>query len=169
MPTFQAMRTVSSAREPPIKAKPSRRSRQWPAVVERAAWRSALGIRTSRAAEKRNVIALIQYAASGPEAATRMPPIKGPMIVVIASIDWTRALALGSSLSVTRFGRPAYTAGRKKPVAKPATPARATIILGLFANGRARKTTQRTQIRRDHQAAARETIDERAGENADRR
>src|SRR5438093_2889525 len=49
------------------------------------------------------------------------------------------------SASSTRLGRPAYTAGLKKPVAKPATPASATIVPAEFANGSAQKTRKRTR------------------------
>ena len=40
---------------------------------------------------------------------------------------------------------PAYTAGRKKPVAIPTTAASTTIVVALFANGSAQNTTTRTR------------------------
>ena len=44
---------------------------------------------------------------------------------------------------MTRFGSPAYAAGRKKPVAAPATVARTTICVALVVNGSAAKTPKR--------------------------
>ena len=46
---------------------------------------------------------------------------------------------------MTRFGSPAYAAGRKKPVAIPATAARATIWAALVVKGSAAKTPKRTR------------------------
>ena len=78
-------------------------------------------MRASSAAETTNVAALIQYARPGPCAAIRMPPSTGPTIHVRFSTVWNRDVASGSSASSTRLGMPAYTAGRKKPVAIPTT------------------------------------------------
>src|SRR5436309_6059624 len=49
------------------------------------------------------------------------------------------------SASSTRLGSPAYTAGLKKPVAKPSTPGSATIVPAESANGSAQKTRNRTR------------------------
>ena len=49
---------------------------------------------------------------------------------------------------MTRFGRPAYEAGRKNPVAKPAAAARTMIASGLSANGSAAKTPTSRDRRR---------------------
>src|SRR5438477_85942 len=60
IPTFQAINTVSSARERRTSIRPSARSRQWPRDSARACWSSRRGIWASRAAERRKVAALIQ-------------------------------------------------------------------------------------------------------------
>ena len=102
-------------------------------------------MRATSAAEMRNETALIQYAVFGPKAAVISPPRIGPIIQLTFSTVWSSAFASGSSSFDTRFGTPAYTAGRKKPFASPATAARATIAPGLVANGSAQKTATRTR------------------------
>src|SRR5215471_8312325 len=73
-----------------------------------------------------------------------MPPTSGPMAQLRFSTPWSKALARGSSVFGTRFGSPAKTAGRKKPVARPATAARATTVPAFGAKGSATKTPTRT-------------------------
>src|SRR5918995_1712666 len=102
-------------------------------------------MRASSAAETRNVAALIQYAASGPTPVTSKPPAIGPTAQATFSSVWRIEFAPARSWSGTRLGRPSYTAGRKKPVAKPATAASATIWPALVVNGSTAKTTTRAR------------------------
>ena len=90
------------------------------------------------------------------------------MIVVIASIDWSEAVG-ARQLAVRR---PGSAAPRTPPAGRsrwrsPATPARTMINLGLLRERQCQEDPAAHEIRRDHQAAAREAIDERTGENAD--
>src|SRR5437773_3503541 len=102
-------------------------------------------MRSTSSAERRNDAALIQYATSGLDAATSAPPITGATVQLTFSPVWMREFARASSSSSTRFGRPAYTAGRKNPVANPATAARATIAPAEPANGSAQNTRNLTR------------------------
>ena len=52
-----------------------------------------------------------------------MPPSTVPAMIVNWSAVRSSEFARGSSSSGTRFGSPAYAAGRAKPVAIPATSA----------------------------------------------
>ena len=135
----QQMSTASSGRERTTATKPSARSRQWPRVSAVSLCSRRFGMRATSIAEMRNETALIQYAASGPAAAVRMPPSTGPTAQLRFSTVWRSAFAAGSWSGGTRFGMPAYTAGRKKPVASPATNASATIP------ARARRERQRAE------------------------
>ena len=89
----------------------------------------------SSAAESKKDAALIQYAVCGPVAATSTPPITGPTAQLAFSAVCSTEFAAARSSSATRFGRPAYAAGRKKPVAIPAIPASTTTCSASFVNG----------------------------------
>jgi hypothetical protein len=95
--------------------------------------------------ETRKVAALKTYATSGLEAATRAPPAREPTIQVRLSADWRSPLACGRSRPLTRFGRAAYWAGRKKLVATPAARARSTIWSAPVAKGSVKKTAARAR------------------------
>lgn len=130
-------------------------------LVIGASERSALPtIRETRTAENRKVAALTQYARSTPSEASSRPATAGPTVQAMFSTVIRSEVACSRSSSVTRFGRPAQTAGRKNPVAIPFTAATATIAVGSSTNGRAANVTA-NEVRRDHQPLAREAVDQR--------
>ena len=126
---------------------PSATSRQCPRVSDSSERSFLSEMPATSTAETRNVTALTAYGTSGPQAANMSPPTTGPIIHASVSMVWRSEFAFVSSSSGTRFGSPAYAAGRKKPVAMPATPASATIAAGLSTKGSAANTPKRDEIR----------------------
>ena len=95
------------------------------------------------AMDTRKVSALTTYGTSGPHAVYRSAPTTGPIIHASVSMVWSSEFAFVSSSSGTRFGSPAYAAGRKKPVATPEMAASATMSAGLSVNGSTANTPKR--------------------------
>ena len=122
---------------------PSRRSRQWPRESAVSLWSIRAGMRAISAAEATNDTALIQYATCGPAAPASSPPRTGPIAQLTFSRLCSSPFAAASSSAGTRLGTPANTAGRKNPLARPATTARTTIVAGRAVNGSAQKTPAR--------------------------
>ena len=131
---------------PSTKRIPSPRSCQWPRLSTVPAWSRRAGIlseqhgrddeRRPRSASTRDrALRGDQYAAEHRARSSR----SGSRPSAGAS---SRSAGLRPS---TRFGIPAYTAGRKKPVAIPASAASTTIAPALSANGSAQKTATRTR------------------------
>ena len=134
----------------------------------RSSERSAVaGIRATSAAERRNVTAFVQYATSTPSMARSSPAKAGPSVHATFSTVVSSDVACSRSSSVTRFGSPAHTAGRKKPVAMPFTAATATMALGSSTNGMSDERRRPHEVRDDHQPLAREPVDERAEREPD--
>ncbi len=127
------------------RANPSLRSRRCPRLTASAPCSLPAGRRSSNSADTTNDTPFSQYARCGPDAATSAPPMIGATVQLTFSLVWMSEFARARSCSSTRFGRPAYTAGRKNPVASPAIPASATICPAVFANGRVKKTPARTR------------------------
>ena len=67
------------------------------------------------------------------------------------STAWRSAFAGGEVGVGDEVRQPGVDRGRKKPVAKPATAARATIARRSRANGSAQKTAERSEVGADHQ------------------
>ena len=145
MTRFQETITVLRAFERPIARKPSATSAQCPRLSAFPCWRSAAEIWTTRHADRRKLAAFSQYARSGPEAATTTPPTSVPAMIVNWSAVRSSEFARGSISSETRFGRPAYAAGRAKPEAIPAISASATICQALTANASRTNTASRVR------------------------
>ncbi len=141
----QTTSTVTSGRELTTSPSPSRSSRQWPFVMRSSERSAAAGIRETSAAERRNVTAFAQYATSTPFEASNRPAIAGPIVHATFSTVVSSDVACSRSSSSTRFGRPAQTAGRKKPVATPFTAATATIARGSSTNGSRTNVAARTR------------------------
>ena len=90
-----------------------------------------------------------------------------PDVQAMCSTVVRSEVACSRSSSETRFGIPAQTAGRKKPVAMPLTPASATIAAGSSTNGSASERSRPHEIGDDHQPPPREAVDERAERQPD--
>ena len=114
-----------------------------------------------------NVTAFTQKARLVPDSATIAPPASDPTIVVPQSTNCSRAFASGRSSSLTRFGTPARTAGRKNALPIPATSASADDRLRVVDERQRGEHGQAAEIRHDHQALPRQAIDERAEQEAD--
>ena len=95
------------------------------------------------------------------------PPSAVPIVHDRYSPARSLELASARSAAVTRFGSPAYEAGRKKPVAKPGGRGEDDDRPGLFVKGRAAKMPSRRQVGDDHDPPAREPVDQRAEQQAD--
>ncbi len=137
--------TVSSGREPTTSPSPSRSSRQCPLLIRSSDRSAVAGIRATSAAERRNVTAFVQYATSTPFVARSSPAKAGPRVHATFSTVVSSDVACSRSSSVTRFGSPAHTAGRKKPVATPFTAATATMARGSSTNGMRTNVAARTR------------------------
>ena len=96
-------------------------------------------------ADTTNEAAFTQYATCGPEAATIAPPMSGPAAQVTFSTVWRSALPGSRSSSSRRFGRPAFTAGLKRPFARPVAAPSATIAADDPTKGRAQNTPARAR------------------------
>ena len=93
-----------------------------------------------------------------------MPPASGPMTVVSASAAWRRPWALGSSRSLTRFGSPAYTAAGRSRWRSPRHPPGRRSARAAGERQR-QEDHEADDVGRDHDAAPRKAVDERAGES----
>ena len=111
--------------------------------------------------------AFTAYGTDGLQTASIAPATTGPIIHASVSTVASSELALTSSSSGTRFGIAAFAAGRKNPVAMPATAASADDRGRALDERQRREHAEADEVGADHEPAPRQPVDERAEQKPD--